>query len=261
MFWNGAACNRSHTSSRDCNKMERRQLGIKSPQPTSNTKTRLPKTCWYRNSRGQPASAVKAAYITALALSSQKYFQRRYDFTRLAWIDKEISSSPPTLSWQFSKDRIFMKKTNSGWVISVWKWQTDPEQTNRTVMDDAQLSYFYQHCSHNTLSRWARLPTRQAETPPKSCFTSSGMWGRKRDASCFLLLYMEKWPADDTQLCCASASFLEQRFCLFAVLSASIRGCSSAIALARLEYYGYVPFLALILNVNNTKMDMLCSKE
>lgn len=38
MFWNGAACNRSHTSSRDCNKMERRQLGIKSPQPTSNTK-------------------------------------------------------------------------------------------------------------------------------------------------------------------------------------------------------------------------------
>lgn len=68
---------------------------------------------------------------------------------------------------------------------------------------------------------------------------------------------------DDQQMTHSFAvylSFLEQRIWLFAVLGASIR-CSAATALPRPGYYGYVPFLALILDENNTKMDMLCSKD
>lgn len=69
-------------------------------------------------------------------------------------LDSQInsSSSPPTLSWQFVKDRVFIKKTNAEWVILVGKRQTAPCADKQSgEEDDSLLGYFYQHYSRNPL--------------------------------------------------------------------------------------------------------------
>lgn len=118
------------------------------------------------------------------------------------------SSSPPTLSWQFVKDSVFIKRTNAECIISVWKQQMAPVQTN-SGEDDSLLGYFYQCYAHNPLWWWGHVPTRQAETRQQQWTTSREVFyifrdGRKTHVSWFLAAVcaekLERWPEADTWL-------------------------------------------------------------
>lgn len=143
---------------------KREALSNKSPQTRPDHKSGLPEAhwCWSRNKHQRAGSLCRSCLLGALPTAVNPPTIGFHQVTSDSQINS--SSSPPTPSWQLLKDRIFIKKPNSGWAVSVWKWQTAPVQPNRTAKDDSRPGYFCQHYSHNPLSCQAHLPARQAET-------------------------------------------------------------------------------------------------
>lgn len=116
--------------------------------------------------------------------------------------------------------------------------------------DDSLLGYFYQCYSHNLLSRWEHLLTRQAETHTgavnhlsrKYCTYSLRYGERKTDVSWFLAaVCMCRENADDQKhvhdFAEPLSSFLEPRSCSFVIPQCQYcKKCLSAITLARPGY-------------------------
>lgn len=113
------------------------------------------------------------------------------------------SSSPPTLSWQFVKDSVFIKRTNAECVISVLKQQMAPVQT--VVKMTHCLVIFTNampitHYGGGGMSPPGRPRHDSSSEPPlRKYFTSSGMGGRQMSPGSWLFYVQRNWRDDQKQ--------------------------------------------------------------